>query len=288
MSFKQIFIKTKSYLSYQNNSMRIRNTTVDTLVSLDDIDMVIIENQQSTITSSLISYMAKSNISVIFTDSTFHPSAISIGINKNSRTSKIQKAQIFINQPKLNRLWKQIIHQKVNNQAYVINNDSYLHSLSKQIVSKDKGNIEAIASAYYFKKLFNKSFRRNNDTDNRNIALNYGYSIFRNSISRHIIAYGLNPSFGIWHCSELNSFNLSDDLIEIFRPIVDKYVADNINKDSKISSHIKQNLVGLLYIKVKNSKNKIYSANESIKNIVASYQSFCLAKRDDIELIHLF
>lgn len=267
--------------------MHVKNELTDTLVSLDDIDMVIIENQQSTITSALISNMAKSNISVIFTDNKFHPSAISIGINKNSRTPKIQKAQISIKQPKLNRLWKQIIYQKVQNQAHIINNDKYLHSLSKQITSKDKGNIEAIASSYYFKKLFDKDFRRNNKIDNRNIALNYGYSIFRSSISRHIIAYGLNPSFGIWHCSELNAFNLSDDFIEIFRPIVDRYVSNNINKNIELSSQNKQELAGLLYVKVKNSQNKIYSASESIKNIVASYQSFCLSKRDNIELIHL-
>jgi len=267
--------------------MSIKNDLVDTLVCLDDIDMVIIENQQSTITSSLISNMAKSNISVIFTDTKFHPSAISVGLNKNSRTSKIQKAQIFTKQPKLNRLWKEIIHQKVHNQAYIINSDKYLYSLSKQIVSKDRGNIEAIASSYYFKKLFDKDFRRNDKLDNRNIALNYGYSIFRSSISRHIVAYGLNPSFGIWHCSELNAFNLSDDLIEVFRPVVDRWVLEHINKDIEISSSNKQELAGLLYIKVKNSQNKLYSISESIKNIVSSYQSFCLEKRNNIELIHL-
>jgi CRISPR-associated protein Cas1 len=290
MSFKQIFIKNKSYLSYQNNSMSVKNEFTDTLVCLDDIDIIIIENQQTTITSSLLSNLAQANISVVFVDDKYNPSAISMGLYKNSRTSKIQKSQININKPRLNRLWQTVIYSKVLNQADVLNTikkDEYLYSLLKRINSGDKNNIEAVSASYYFKELFEKGFFRNNSDDNRNIALNYGYSIFRSSIIRYIIAYGLNPSFGMWHSSELNAFNLADDLIEPFRPIVDKYVLKNINKDNPISSINKQELVALLYSKVKDNQKQNTSVNEAIKNIVASYQSFCLNKRDDIELFTL-
>ena len=290
MSFKQIFIKNKSYLSYQNNSMSVKNEFTDTLVSLDDIDIIIIENQQTTITSALLSNLAKADISVVFVDDKFNPTAISIGLYKNSRTSKIQKSQININKPRLNRLWQTVIYSKVSNQACVLNtikDDEYLYSLLKRINSGDKNNIEAVSASYYFKELFGKDFYRNNIEDNRNIALNYGYSILRSSIIRYIIAYGLNPSFGMWHSSELNAFNLADDLIEPFRPIVDKYVLNNVSKNNLISSINKQELVALLYSKVKNNQEQSTSVNEAIKNIVASYQSFCLNKREDIELFTL-
>ena len=290
MSFKQIFIKNKSYLSYQNNSMSVKNEFTDTLVSLDDIDIIIIENQQTTITSALLSNLAKADISVVFVDDKFNPSAISMGLYKNSRTSKIQKSQININKPRLNRLWQTVIYKKVLNQADVLNtikDDEYLYSLLKRINSGDKNNIEAVSASYYFKELFGKDFYRNNIEDNRNIALNYGYSILRSSIIRYIIAYGLNPSFGMWHSSELNAFNLADDLIEPFRPIVDKYVLNNVSKNNLISSINKQELVALLYSKVKNNQEQSTSVNEAIKNIVASYQSFCLNKREDIELFSL-
>ena len=290
MSFKQIFIKNKSYLSYQNNSMSVKNEFTNTLVCLDDIDIIIIENQQTTITSALLSNLAQSNISVVFVDDKYNPSAISMGLYKNSRTSKIQKSQININKPRLNRLWQTVIYSKVLNQADILNTikkDGYLYSLLKRINSGDKNNIEAISASYYFKELFGKDFYRNNSEDNRNIALNYGYSILRSSIIRYIIAYGLNPSFGMWHSSELNAFNLADDLIEPFRPIVDKYVLKNINKNNPISSINKQELVALLYSKIKNNQEENISVNEAIKNIVASYQSFCLNKRDDIELFTL-
>ena len=290
MSFKQIFIKNKSYLSYQNNSMSVKNDFADTLVSLDDIDIVIVENQQTTITTALLSNLALSNISVVFVDDKHNPSAISIGLYKNSRTAKIQKAQINIKKPRLNRLWKSVIYSKILNQSDTLNSiqdDEYLYSLLKKINSGDKNNIEAVGAAYYFKELFGKGFYRNNIEDNRNIALNYGYSIIRSSIARHIIAYGLNPSFGMWHSNELNAFNLADDLIEPFRPIIDRYVLNNISKDNPISSKNKQELVGLLYSKVIDRQNQQISVNEAIKNIVASYQSFCLRKREDIELFTL-
>ncbi|MDD3008526.1 MAG: type II CRISPR-associated endonuclease Cas1 [Arcobacter sp.] len=290
MSFKQIFIKNKSYLSYQNNSMNVKNEFTNTLVCLDDIDIIIIENQQTTITSALLSNLAQSNISVVFVDDKFNPSAILMGLYKNTRTSKIQKSQININKPRLNRLWQTVIYSKVSNQAGVLNtikDDEYLYSLLKRINSGDKNNIEAVSASYYFKELFGKDFSRNNSDDNRNIALNYGYSILRSSIVRYIIAYGLNPSFGMWHSSELNAFNLADDLIEPFRPIVDRYVLNNVSKNNPISSTNKQELVALLYSKVRNNQEQNISVNEAIKNIVASYQSFCLNKRDDIELFSL-
>ena len=270
--------------------MNVKNEFTNTLVCLDDIDIIIIENQQTTITSALLSNLAQSNISVVFVDDKYNPSAISMGLYKNSRTSKIQKSQININKPRLNRLWQTVIYSKVSNQAGVLNtikDDEYLYSLLKRINSGDKNNIEAVSASYYFKEVFGKDFSRNNSDDNRNIALNYGYSILRSSIVRYIIAYGLNPSFGMWHSSELNAFNLADDLIEPFRPIVDRYVLNNVSKNNPISSTNKQELVALLYSKVRNNQEQNISVNEAIKNIVASYQSFCLNKRDDIELFSI-
>ena len=290
MSFKQIFIQNKSYLSYQHNSMSVKNEFNKTLISLDDIDIVMIENQQTTITSALLSNMAKANISVVFVDEKFTPSAISIGLYKNSRTTKIQRAQVSIKKPRFNRLWRDVIYAKILNQGDVLNsikNDDYLYYLLKKINSGDKGNVEAVGAAYYFRELFGKDFCRSSVEDNRNIALNYGYSIIRSSIARHIVAYGLNPSFGMWHSSELNAFNLADDLIEPFRPIVDKYVLENISKNSEVSFHNRQDLVGILYTKVKNSKGQNSSVNEAIKNIVSSYQSFCLNKRENIEILRM-
>ncbi|KIM06611.1 MAG: hypothetical protein KU38_12670 [Sulfurovum sp. FS08-3] len=100
--FKQIFIVNRAYLSYRNNSMIVKNDAGATPICLDDIDIVIIENQQTTLTSSLLSHLALANIVVIFVDERHIPSALSLGLYKNSRTAKIQRSQINLSKPKYN------------------------------------------------------------------------------------------------------------------------------------------------------------------------------------------
>jgi len=210
MSLQKLYIKNKSYLSYKHNLISIKIDDYETTVCFDDINTIIIENQQSTITSALLSQLSKADINVIFCDEKFMPSSILQGINKNSRTTKIQKAQIKISKAKLNQIWKDIVIYKVNNQAMILKrinkNSLYLNSLIPRIKSNDKENIEATAAAYYFKKLFGKDFSRNDPENINNAVLNFGYAIFRSSICRYLIAYGLNPAFGIHHSSELNAF----------------------------------------------------------------------------------
>lgn len=289
MSYKKIYIRNKSHLSYQNNSLKIKNESTEAVICFDDIDTLIIETQQATLTSALLAELSKSNINVLFSDKNFMPTSIMLGINKNSRTTKIQKAQINMREVQLKNIWKDIIIQKVKNQSYVLKKCNkkyeYLDSLIKRIKVGDKENIEATASAYYFKELFGKNFTRKNDC-NINASLNYGYTVFRTSICRYLIAYGLNPVFGIHHCSELNSFNLADDIIEIFRPIIDLYTYKNIKKDDEFNKYIRNDLISLLETIVE-YKNKKTEVNEAFKKIIANYQSICLSKTTKLELIEL-
>ena len=289
MSSQKLYIKNKSYLSYKHNLISIKIDDYETTVCFDDIDTIIIENQQTTITSALLSQLTKADINVIFCDEKFMPSSILQGINKNSRTTKIQKSQIAISKPKLNQIWKDIVISKVNNQSNILKklnkNSEYLNSLIPRIKSNDKENIEATAAAYYFKVLFGDDFTRKDD-NNINATLNYGYSIFRSSICRYLIAYGLNPAFGIHHSSELNSFNLADDLIESFRPIVDDYVVRNIKEDVQLSYKVKIDLVKLLDATVLYANKKVTVSN-CMKSIVANYQSICLKKCEELTLFEL-
>jgi len=290
MSLQKLYIKNKSYLSYKHNLISVKVDDYETTVCFDDIDTVIIENQQTTITTALLSQLTKADINVIFSDEKFMPSSILLGINKNSRTTKIQKAQIQISKPKLNQIWKEIVTYKVYNQSKVLiksnKNSEYLDSLLPRIKSNDKEHIEATAAAYYFKELFGKDFSRNSSDDINNTVLNFGYTIFRTSICRYLIAYGLNPAFGIHHSSELNPFNLADDLIEPFRPIIDEYVAKNIKKDMELNPKIKTDLLKLLD-KTVSHDNKNISVSYCMKLIVANYQSICLSKCDNLILFEL-
>ena len=290
MSLQKLYIKNKAYLSYTNNLIKIKTEDSENTVCLDDIDTILVENYHTTISTALLAQLSKSDISVIFCDEKFMPSSILLGINKNSRTTKIQKAQVLLSKPKLNQIWQKIVYQKVENQSKVLKifsiKENYLDSLLPRVKSNDKEHIEAVAAAYYFKELFDSDFSRNSLLDGRNSALNFGYTVFRSSICRYIVAHGLNPSFGIHHSSELNAFNLADDLIEPFRPIIDLFVKRNIKKDTELSSAIKVELLKLLD-EIVIYDNQRVQVSYCMKQIVANYQSICLDKVEDLKLFKI-
>ena len=290
MSLQKLYIKNKAYLSYTNNLIKIKTEDIENTVCLDDIDTILVENYHTTISTALLAQLSKSDISVIFCDEKFMPSSILLGINKNSRTTKIQKAQVLLSKPKLNQIWQKIVYSKVENQSKVLKifsiKENYLDSLLPRVKSNDKEHIEAVAAAYYFKELFDSDFSRNSLLDGRNSALNFGYTIFRSSICRYLVAHGLNPAFGIHHSSELNAFNLADDLIEPFRPIIDLFVKRNIKKDTELSSAIKVELLKLLD-EIVIYDNQRVQISYCMKQIVANYQSICLGKVEDLKLFKI-
>ena len=290
MSLQKLYIKNKAYLSYTNNLIKIKTEDIENTVCLDDIDTILVENYHTTISTALLAQLSKSDISVIFCDEKFMPSSILLGINKNSRTTKIQKAQVLLSKPKLNQIWQKIVYSKVENQSKVLKifsiKENYLDSLLPRVKSNDKEYIEAVAAAYYFKELFDSDFSRNSLLDGRNSALNFGYTIFRSSICRYLVAHGLNPAFGIHHSSELNAFNLADDLIEPFRPIIDLFVKRNIKKDTELSSAIKVELLKLLD-EIVIYDNQRVQISYCMKQIVANYQSICLDKVEDLKLFKI-
>ncbi|AZL53780.1 type II CRISPR-associated endonuclease Cas1 [Aliarcobacter skirrowii] len=193
MSLQKLYIKNKAYLSYTNNLIKIKTEDSENTVCLDDIDTILVENYHTTISTALLAQLSKLDISVIFCDEKFMPSSILLGINKNSRTTKIQKAQVLLSKPKLNQIWQKIVYLKVENQSKVLKifsiKENYLDSLLPRVKSNDKEHIEAVAAAYYFKELFDSDFSRNSLLDGRNSALNFGYTVFRSSICRYIVAH---------------------------------------------------------------------------------------------------
>lgn len=56
------------------------------------------------------------------------------------------------------------------------------------------------------------------------MLLNYGYAVVRAAVARGLVAAGLLPALGIGHASAANAFNLADDMVEPFRPFVDRAV----------------------------------------------------------------
>ena len=127
--------------------------------------------------------------------------------------------------------------------------------LARSVRSGDPDNYEAVAAGQYFPALFGRGFTRGIDCLT-NAALNYGYAILRGAVARNLAVHGLEPCLGIFHHSELNQFNLADDLMEPYRPLVDLYVASNVcDEDEELTPELKRQLFNLTnYMLLQNGK----------------------------------
>lgn len=231
MAYRNIFIANRSSLKLRNNQLIVNNGE-EYSFPIEDIRSIIIDDCYSSLTGKLITKLANDGVCVILCDEKHTPSAQLLPIGSYCRMNKRISLQISQSKPKLKRIWQSIVVAKINNQAKCLELNKYddkakqLYSISKDVSLGDTTNREGYAARQYFKFLFGDGFTRDAEI-NINAGLNYGYAILRSYIAKTIVSYGLEPSLGIHHKSQLNQFNLADDIIEPFRPIVDNYIFKN-------------------------------------------------------------
>ena len=281
MGFRNIKIDSHVKLSIKNQQLYIE-TDILRQIPLEDINCIIIENQTVTVSAYLLQKMADMGITVYVCDEKHLPNAVLLPMVRHSRHFKILKYQIEAGKPLQKRLWQQIVVRKIRNQALCLayldlDGSEELMKMCKEVQSGDRTHVEAKAAAFYFKSLYGLGFSRGNDHV-INSALNYGY-----------VCYGLEPSIGVFHHSELNNFNLADDMIEPFRPLVDLYVSQNYDVaeiDSDLTPERKRDIFGIINydMDVKGEKRII---SNCIDMLVASYSSALQGKRSDLELPEL-
>jgi CRISP-associated protein Cas1 len=203
-----------------------------------------------------LSACAEYGIGLFSTGDNHQPNGVFIPYLTHSRATRMMRLQLQIDKPLAKRTWAEIVKTKINNQALCLrltnaNHPEKLESHARRIRSGDPDNLEAQASAIYFRALFGSSFDRS-QMGWINAALNYGYAIFRGAIARGLVAHGFLPSLGLFHRSEQNAFNLADDVIEPFRAVVDLHVATHRPVDNNIDllPQHKAALVALLNVDI--------------------------------------
>lgn len=262
MSFRTIVISSRCKLEYSLNYLVCKKSESTSRIILDEIKTIIINSPQVVITSCLISECLNKKIKIVFTDEKRNPCGEIVGYYNNSYTYRKIKEQLLFNDENKNLLWKYIIEKKIFNQAHnlMLRNlmDKYymLLEYSQNVDYGDASNREGHAAKVYFNALFGNEFNRDKDCF-INAALNYGYSIILSSINREIKALGYLTEFGIHHIGESNPFNLSCDLIEPLRPLIDKCVVMNqVNE-----TNYKNFFVNLLSTNVKYNNKDIILEN---------------------------
>lgn len=192
---------------------------------VEDIAWIILDTQQVSVSGSLLSALAENGVAMVVPDAKHHPAGMLLSFHQHHAQAAIAHSQIAMSQPLKKRLWQKVVCAKIENQAAVLrgigsDHATALSAMAGRVGSGDPDNLEAQAARAYWQRLF-EGFRRH-DEDRRNGLLNYGYAVVRAALARACAASGLLPAFGIHHRSRTNPFNLVDDLIEPFRPVVDR------------------------------------------------------------------
>ena len=231
--FRTVYVSQGQQLNIKNNWLIIKDDSKNSAIPLDDIQALIIDNLQTMISSYTLCMLAKNGINTILCNDKHLPACNILSLNNHYKSSSVLKNQISLSKNIKDILWQNIIDAKISNQIKVLqlnNVDDFILSKLKQLkltlLPGDTTNREAVCSRIFFYQLYGKNFKRFN-YDNLNIALNYGYSIIRTAIARSLTVHGYNCALGIHHKNQFNSFNLADDFIEPFRPLVDLYIHKN-------------------------------------------------------------
>ncbi len=220
-------------------------------VPFEDIAVIVLNHREITLTHPVLSACGEYGIGLFATGDNHQPSGVFLPFLAHSRSTRMLRLQLDIDRPSAKRAWAVIVKAKIANQAACMRlagkgDAERLDSYARRVRSGDTGRMEAQASAYHFPQMFGRSFHRSQECWT-NAALDYGYAVIRGAITRGLVAHGLHPSVGLFHDSEQNAFNLADDLIEPFRPLVDLHVSRNrVPRDAEDRELTPSDKVGLV------------------------------------------
>ena len=268
MSFRTVVITRQSKISYKNRFLVVKQDNDEKYIHLSEIDTIVVDYISVSISAYLLKEIADAKINMIFCDEKHNPfGELSPYYSRHNSSKKIKEQIKWTNKCK-DDLWMKIVKNKILNQSLMLNkikNDKYdlLTSYIDEVVSGDKTNREGHAAKVYFNALFGKDFVRNNN-DNINSALNYGYAILLSTINKEVISNGYLTQLGIHHKNEFNEFNLSCDLMEPFRVIVDNFVY--FNQERELNTNYKLDIVNIL-----NNSYKYQNKSYTLKDIIGLF-----------------
>ena len=222
---------------------------------IEDIGVVVLSHKQITITTGALEALLENNCAVITCNSKSMPVGLLLPLVGNTTQSERFRDQLDASLPLRKQLWQQTIQYKIHNQAAVLSQCSNAETKCMQVWandvrSGDPDNFEARAAVYYWKSLFGHvpGFIRDRDGIAPNNLLNYGYGILRAVVSRSLVASGLLPTLGIHHHNRYNAYCLADDIMEPYRPYVDRLVyeiTEQYGVDLELSKDVKAELLSI-------------------------------------------
>lgn len=281
---KVLHITSKSRIYKNGKFVSVEKEGETKEVAPENISLLVLDNGGIGLTSNILLYLTECGIPILIMNKKHDPEVFSYNLYSYYALTKNIKKQIkWENSSLINEITKEIIKKKIKHQKElldyfcitkyrekIINLQNELEELKS---FEDIIVIESQVAKYYFLSLFGNDFTRN-EKDEINYALNYGYSILRSFIKVQIINKGLHPSIGIFHKNQFNNYNLADDIIEIYRPIVDYVVKILLEIDGTLCKEEKQKLLLVITQTVLLDNHKVsieYATQKYIDSIINSF-----------------
>lgn len=260
-----------AYLSLKNNQLVIKLPEVETNSSLpedfkseatktipiEDIGIVVLDNKRITITQGVMEALLENNAAIVTCNESHLPIGMHLPLVGNTTQTERMRFQIEASLPLKKQLWQQTISAKIQNQAAVLKQmrGTEVRNMLKwasEVKSGDSENLEARAAVYYWQNAFPmiENFTRSREGVSPNNLLNYGYAILRAIVARALVSSGLLTTLGIHHRNKYNAYCLADDIMEPYRPYVDRLVMQLYDKYPDCEELTKELKAELLQIPV--------------------------------------
>lgn len=228
MSWRTVVIQSRAKLEYKLGFLVVRSQTIQK-IHLSEIAVLIVESTGVSVTAALLNELVAQKVKVIFCDQKRNPSFELAGYYGSHDTSEKLRRQMRWEDEIKGAVWREIVQEKIAKQGELLREMKkeqearLLEQYAGQVEDGDRTNREGHAAKVYFNGLFGREFLRGRE-DPVNAALNYGYAILLSAVNREIVASGYVTQIGIFHDNMFNRFNLGSDLMEPFRPLVDRVV----------------------------------------------------------------
>ena len=254
---RTLYFGQAAYLSLRDGQLLVRLPAEEgsRSIPIEDIGVLILDHQQISITHGLMNALEAHKCALITCSASHMPSGLLLPLDAHSLQSERFQIQIEATLPLKKQLWQQTVRMKIQNQARVLE-EVYAHPQAnmlawvKQVRSGDPDNLEARAAAYYWANLFPSlpKFTREREESAPNALLNYGYALLRAVVARSLVSVGLLPTLGIHHHNRYNAYCLADDIMEPYRPYVDKFVQEIYEREypESLTKDIKHRLLTIM------------------------------------------
>ncbi len=254
-----------AYLSLRNGQLVVKLEPHDdepekqATIPIEDIGFVVLDHRQITLTHGAMAALLDNNASVVTCDDRHMPVGLMLPLEGHTVQQERFHDQLNASLPLRKQLWQQTVQQKIRNQAALLQE---LHGVevgnmrkwAGEVLSGDSTNLEGRAAAFYWSQMFTTipNFTRSREGAYPNALLNYGYAILRAVIARALVGSGLLPTLGIHHHNRYNAYCLADDIMEPYRPYVDRLVVQTMAacSDVEVTTAIKSRLLTIPTLEV--------------------------------------